>query len=142
MYSSNCTFSNIQRMLRHTLGYGPGSGIDQSPPFSVEAKTGLNYTEIPPYVCIKKVNGSLYRPKAQGAYRYSSTLSLVSALEGGGMASSTPRPLYPREGLGTHCTGGLVGPRAHLDGCGKSRPYRDSIPRPSSHVCITLRLII
>jgi hypothetical protein len=25
-----------------------------------------------------------------------------------------------------------VGPRAGLDGCGKSRPHRDSIPGPSS----------
>jgi len=27
---------------------------------------------------------------------------------------------------------GTVGPRAALDGCGKSRPHRDSISRPSS----------
>jgi hypothetical protein len=32
----------------------------------------------------------------------------------------------------TNCTGGWVGPRAGLDGCGKSRPHRDSIPGPSS----------
>jgi hypothetical protein len=32
----------------------------------------------------------------------------------------------------THCIGGWVGPRAGLDGCGKSRPHRDSIPGPSS----------
>ena len=31
----------------------------------------------------------------------------------------------------THYTGGWVGPRAGLDRCGKSRPYRDSIPGPS-----------
>jgi len=36
--------------------------------------------------------------------------------------SVTPRPLYPRERPGTHCTGGWVGPRAGLDRCGKSRP--------------------
>ena len=40
-----------------------------------------------------------------------------------------PPPLYPREKPGIHCTEGWVGPRAILDGCGKSRPYRDSIPR-------------
>jgi hypothetical protein len=28
--------------------------------------------------------------------------------------------------------GGWVGPKAGLDGCGKSRPHRDSIPGPSS----------
>ena len=36
----------------------------------------------------------------------------------------------PQKRLGTHCTGGWVGPR-DLDGCGKSRPHRDSIPGPS-----------
>ena len=37
-----------------------------------------------------------------------------------------PRPLYHRERAGTHCIGGWVGLRAGLDGCGKSRPHRDS----------------
>jgi hypothetical protein len=32
------------------------------------------------------------------------------------MVSTTPRPLYPRERPGTHCTGGWVGPGAGLDG--------------------------
>ena len=36
--------------------------------------------------------------------------------------------LYPREKPGTDCVGGWVGPGAGLDGCGKSRPHRDSIP--------------
>ena len=38
------------------------------------------------------------------------------------LVNATPRPLYPRERSGTHCIGGWVGPRAGLDGCGKSRP--------------------
>ena len=38
------------------------------------------------------------------------------------MVNATPRPLYPRERPGTHCIGGWVGPRAGLDGCGKSPP--------------------
>jgi hypothetical protein len=50
----------------------------------------------------------------------------------GWVVSTTPRPLYPRERPGTHCTGGWVGPRAGLDICEKSRPHRDSIPGPSS----------
>ena len=29
----------------------------------------------------------------------------------------------------THFIAGWVGPRAGLDGCGKSRPHRDSIPQ-------------
>jgi hypothetical protein len=44
---------------------------------------------------LKKVKGSLHRPKAQGGVGYSSTLSLASALEGGGVANIKPRPLYP-----------------------------------------------
>jgi hypothetical protein len=32
----------------------------------------------------------------------------------------TPAALYLRKRLGTHCTGGWVGPRAGLDRCGKS----------------------
>jgi len=43
-----------------------------------------------------------------------------------------PAALPPGKRSGTHCTGGWVGPRAGLDGCGKSRHHRDSIPRPSS----------
>jgi hypothetical protein len=35
--------------------------------------------------------------------------------------------LPPGRRPGTHCIGGWVGPRAGLDGCEKSRPYRDSI---------------
>jgi hypothetical protein len=38
----------------------------------------------------------------------------------------------PREGTGMHCTGGWVGHRPNLDRCRKSRPYRKSIPGPSS----------
>ena len=45
-----------------------------------------------------------------------------------GGVSTTPRPLYPQERTSTHCTGGWVGPRAGLDGCGKSRRHRNSIP--------------
>jgi len=39
----------------------------------------------------------------------------------GVVVNVTPRPLYPRERPGTHCTGDWVGPRAGLDSCGKSR---------------------
>jgi len=63
---------------------------------------------------------------------YSSTLSLTSALDGGWVVNATLRPLYLRQRPGTHCIGDWAGPRADLDGCGISRPYRDSIPGPSS----------
>ena len=48
------------------------------------------------------------------------------------VVSITARPLYPQERPGTHCIGSWMGPRVGLDGCGKSRPYRDSIPGPFS----------
>ena len=48
----------------------------------------------------------------------------------GWMFNATPRPLYPRERPDTHCIVGWVGPRTGLDGCGESRPQRDSIPGP------------
>ena len=38
----------------------------------------------------------------------------------GWVVNATPRPLYPRERPGTHCTGGWEGLRAYLDRCGKS----------------------
>jgi len=62
------------------------------------------------------------------ARKYNSTLSLTSAIDGGRW--STPRPGHFIHD--THCIGGWVGPRAGLDGCGKSRHHRDSIPWPSS----------
>jgi len=50
----------------------------------------------------------------------------------GWVVNATPRPLYPqRKRAGAHCIGGWLGPRAGLEGCGKSRPHRDSILGPS-----------
>jgi hypothetical protein len=40
----------------------------------------------------------------------------------GWVVNATSQQLYPREKPGTHCIGVWVGPRAGLDGCGKSRP--------------------
>jgi len=40
--------------------------------------------------------------------------------------------LSPGNRSGTHCTGSWADTRDGLDGCGKSRLYRDSIPGPSS----------
>ena len=36
---------------------------------------------------------------------------MTSALRWRWVVSTTPRPLYPRERPGTHCTGGWVGPK-------------------------------
>ena len=38
----------------------------------------------------------------------SSTLPLTSALDGGWVVGTTPRPLYPRERTGTHCMVGRI----------------------------------
>ena len=54
---------------------------------------------------------------------------MTSTLRWGWVVSATPRPLYPRERIGTHCTGCWVDPRAGLDGCGKSRPPPEFDPR-------------
>ena len=50
----------------------------------------------------------------------------------GWVVNTTRRTLYRRERPGTQCIGGWVGLRVGLDRCGKSRPHRDSIPRPTS----------
>ena len=41
----------------------------------------------------------------------------------GCVVNATPPLLYPRERPGTYCIGGCVGPRAGVDGWGKSRPH-------------------
>ena len=58
----------------------------------------------------------------EGEYRYSSTLSLPSKLDGVSGQSHSPAALPPRKRTGTHCIGGWVGPRAGLGGYVKSRP--------------------
>jgi hypothetical protein len=49
-----------------------------------------------------------------------------------------PAYLYPWERPRTRFTGGWVGPRAGLNRCGKSRPYRHSIPGPSSPLPVAI----
>ena len=60
---------------------------------------------------------------------YSSTLSLTSALDGGGWSTPRSGRFNPEERTGTHYTGSPMGPRAGLDGCGKSRPQPRLDPR-------------
>jgi hypothetical protein len=61
--------------------------------------------------------------------RYSSTLYLTSALYGVGGQRHALAALHPGKRPSTHCTGGWVGPKAGLDGCGKSRRPLGSDPR-------------
>jgi hypothetical protein len=52
-------------------------------------------------------------------HRYS---ALTSVLERGGWSMASPGCLIPGKRPDFHCIGGWVGPRADLNGCGKSRP--------------------
>jgi hypothetical protein len=80
-----------------------------------------------------RVKVSYNRPqRAQRGSRGIALLMLDLGARRGWVVSATPRPLYPQERPGTHCTGGWVGLRAGLDVCEKSFPHRDSIPGPSS----------
>jgi hypothetical protein len=54
-----------------------------------------------------------------GGVRYSYTFSLTSALGEVGSQCHAPVALIPRKRSGTHCIGG---PRAGLDGSGKTPP--------------------
>ena len=49
------------------------------------------------------------------------------ALDGGKQSMQCPYHFTPEKD-GIHCIGGWVGPKASLDGCGKSCPHRDLIP--------------
>jgi hypothetical protein len=78
-----------------------------------------------------------FQPRAghegpEGEKRYSSTLSLTSALDGVGGQRHASATLLPGKRPDTHFVGGWVGSRTGLDGSRKSRPHRASIPRPSS----------
>jgi len=66
------------------------------------------------------------RARPEGQYRYSSTLSFTSALDGVGGHRHAPVAL-PLERPGYHCAEGWMGPKASLNGRGKSRPHWDSI---------------
>ena len=59
-------------------------------------------------------------PETEQNYR--STLSLTSAIDGDGWLKPWTGRFSPGQEPDTHFTGGWVGPRAGLDGCGKSRP--------------------
>jgi hypothetical protein len=71
-----------------------------------------------------KVNVPCNRPKGPKRGRGIALLFLDLDARRGWVVSVTPRPFYPREKPGSHCTGGWVGPRANLDVCEKSHPYR------------------
>jgi hypothetical protein len=100
----------------------------------VEISKVINF--LPPLVTFYpsevKVKVKVHRNRPEGPEGCSviALLFLDLGTRGGWVVSTTPRPLYPRERPGTHCTGSWVGPWAGLEVCEKSRPHRDSIPRP------------
>jgi len=59
---------------------------------------------------------------------YNSTLSFTTALDVGGQRHA-PAALPPGKGPGAICKGGWVGPRAGLDGWGKSCSQLEYDPR-------------
>jgi hypothetical protein len=78
-----------------------------------------------------KIHPRTGRECPEGEYRYSSTLSLTSVLNGGGRSHAVA-VLPAGERPGTHCTGRWMGSEAGFYGRGKSRPLRHSIPGLSS----------
>jgi hypothetical protein len=83
-----------------------------------------------------KGNGKVHPCTGRTAHRRSRGIHIPfhdhGTRRGWGVSVHALAALYPWERPGTQCTGGWVGPRAGLDRCRKSRPHRDSIPRPSS----------
>jgi hypothetical protein len=67
----------------------------------------------------------------QQEWKYSSTLSLTSALDGAGVSTPRSGRFKPGKKPGTHCTGRLKEFRGGMDGCGKFCPHQNSIPGPS-----------
>ena len=71
-----------------------------------------------------------YHKDTEREHRYIPTLSLTSALDGeGGGQHHAPAALPLGERPVTRCIGSWVGPRAGLDGYGKSRPPPGFDPR-------------
>jgi len=71
--------------------------------------------------------------------KYSSTLSLTSAVDGVGGQRHAPVALPPRNIRVTQSTGGWVGPRASLDRCGEEEvfwPHRGLNPRSHWRVSV------
>jgi len=76
--------------------------------------------------------------KAQRGCRRIALLSLQP--QRGWVVNDMPRLLYPWGRPSTHWVGGWLGPRASLDGCGKSRPHQVRSPDCSAHSKLLYRL--
>ena len=107
--------------------------------FSCHGLDLLNYLDIDLHlnVSLHKLSKGKVHPitgheSPDGEKRYSSNLSLTSVLDGMDGQRHTPAALPPGKTNVTPYLCGWVGPRFGLDGCGKSRQHRVSIPGSSS----------
>jgi hypothetical protein len=116
----------------HGPGIEHGGGLD----FLHPSSTALGSIKPPIHRVKGKETGNVHpitgHEDLQGQYRFSSTLSLTSVLDGVGGQRHAPADLPIGMIPGTDCVGGWVGPSPCLDGYGKSRPHRETIPEPSN----------
>ena len=111
-----------RKMATFQFFFQSGRAKDLSPPCFIKVKKKTKFNPI-------AWHGGA---EGTGEWKYKCTLSLTLALDRGGWSTPGPDSLYLRKRHGAHCRVGWVGPRSGLDGCGKSRPLRNSIPEPSS----------
>jgi len=128
----NALYSLPTKLGGKQIGRGCGRGEEEwrsIPPVNEPCSCRLQCASTP------AINGDVHQTGHEGPeveYKHSSTLSLTSLLDRGCVQRHAPTAFYPQGRPGTHCIGGWVDPRAGLDGCGKSCPYRDSISGTSS----------
>jgi hypothetical protein len=80
----------------------------------------------------RKVHLTTGHGGSEGEERYNPTLSLTLALDWSGLSKSFTGRITAGADTRYPLCRRLGGPRAGLDGCGKFRPHRDSVPGPSS----------
>ena len=109
---------------------GPKRKIDLSPRLTTKLRVSPPKSLLPSR--LRNVKFTIEKAmKALWESSYSSTLSFTSVLDREGWITPHPDVLPLVKKPVTYCTGGWVGPRAGLDGCGKYRSHRDLIPIPS-----------
>ena len=84
------------------------------------------------YVKVKFTLEQATKTRGGGGSRCIALYSFFNLGARWGVFNVTPRPLYSRERDPVPIYWRLGGTRAHLYGCGISRPHRDLIPGPSS----------
>jgi hypothetical protein len=118
------------RLVTWTLKWRqPGSSETSSKQFTTTRCYHVGMVKVKLSLCLTKH----HHEGVLGEWRYNSTNSLTSALDGGEWSSLRPGSFTPWERApGTHCIGGWVGPRAVLDAVVKRKfpsSHRESNPR-------------